>query len=355
MPETFETAEDKTPEGVVLKCAVRAADITTFGLGGELARLYEPQSFSALLRLLEFLHTGGLSFRVLGAGSNLLIADQGIREPVIRLGRAFSAYSLLAGQELPQSAEDCVACAQQNQRISDGEGTVTEVDCLTLAGTPLMSLSRELSAAGLSGLEFAAGIPASLGGAVVMNAGAHGHSLSEIVSRVFLLTPEGRSLCYDKEQLRYSYRKSSLPPGALVIAAQLRLHSAAPEAVRQRRAECLEYRRRTQPLSLPSAGSAFRNPSPEELSRSTISGEQRAAAQLLEQAGCKGVRKGGVAYSEMHANWLVRIDQEGRAAEAEELLELGIARVRAMFGLELRPEILRWTEKSGEQKTVHEE
>ena len=197
-----------------------------------------------------------------------------------------------------------------------------------------------MSAAGLSGLEFAAGIPASLGGALVMNAGAHGEELSNIVQSVAVLSTDGKLVLRSASEMKYSYRHSELLPGEVVIGSALRLEPADPEQIRQRRSSCLEYRKKTQPLSMPSAGSAFRNPSRQNSPDGKIS--QPAAAQLLEEVGLKGYAAGGVSYSTLHSNWLVRTGEQARTSELETLIDLGIRKVRDRFDIELRPEIVIW-------------
>ncbi|MFN8389284.1 MAG: FAD-binding protein [Bdellovibrionota bacterium] len=318
---------------------VSARTLTTFGLGGAVKSLYEPRTLDALRALLVALFDDGLSYRTLGAGSNLVFSDNGISEPVIRLGRSFSGFTLIGESDpTPSSVEQLFHHVLHPSQI---DSSAAAVRCLALAGAPLMSLSREVTNRGYSGLEFGAGIPASIGGAVVMNAGAHGSQFSDVVTKVFAVDRNGSDLILTKEQLNYSYRHSELPPGTLVLGVELLLRAEDLEIVRKRRADCLAYRKETQPLSLPSAGSAFRNPSRGDLPHDTMDAP-RAAAQLLEQVGLKGARKGGVAYSELHANWLVRVSDDARSEDARDLLQLGISKVQAEHSVTLRPEIVWW-------------
>ena len=170
------------------------------------------------------------SYRVIGAGSNLLIADSGFSDWVIKLDRGFRCYSPVSGQAA----------------------------CFDVSGAmPLMTLSRELSDQGYSGLEFAGGIPAVLGGAITMNAGAHGGEMSDIVSEVEILTVDGTKEHLFPKDCGFQYRYCNLPQGSVVVAARIKLSESDPQKTKELRFKNLEYRKATQPLSLPSSGSVF--------------------------------------------------------------------------------------------------
>jgi UDP-N-acetylmuramate dehydrogenase len=209
-----------------------------------------------------------------------------------------------------------------------------------------MNISRTLSQEGKSGLEFGAGIPASLGGAVKMNAGAHGCSIATVVEGAVVCELDGTLRYLSNVDLNYSYRHSSILPSQIVVAVSLKLQDGDPETIKGQRQKCLDYRTKTQPLKFPSSGSVFRNPESPNLDPPKLdppeSGTLKAAAYYLEQVGLKGHRLGGVGYSELHSNWLVRLDDSGRAEEVRNLIELGKKRVFEKFGLELKPEILQW-------------
>lgn len=318
---------------------VPAEQVTTFGLGGALKTVIEPGSLEGLAGVLHLLNQEGRRFRLLGAGSNLIIDDAGIDEPVIALGKPFGGW--LASREpadlttaLPGLLDGSTKPVQETF-VCNSSGS-----CLILAGAgaSLMSLSRLTAAQGLSGLEFAAGIPASVGGAVLMNAGAHGGAIGDIVRRIAVLTPAGRLEIRRRADLPFSYRHSGLTEGQVVIAAEFELQSGDPAEIQQRRSSCLEFRKRTQPLSLPSAGSVFRNPAGEGAQK------PRAAAELLEELGFKGRAIGAVGFSELHVNWLVKLpsDKPARAAAAAELIRQAQQSVAEHFAVELKPEIVFW-------------
>ncbi len=320
--------EAKFPEELVSRSGVSSEHCTTFSVGASVSRLVEPHSLSAAIWLVKEFHEGGVSARILGAGSNLVLPDEIFAEPVIRLGRGISG-----ALSLPASVQSFDELDVLSKTPAPVFGETESV--LAFAGASLMSLSRRVSQAGLSGLEFAAGIPASLGGAVRMNAGAHGHSISEVVRKIFFLSQDGTPGELSGDNLKFTYRRCELPPAAIVIAAELLLQPGDPEAVSSLRQDCLDYRRRTQPLQFPSAGSVFRNPGGTD----TLI---PAAGALLEQAGMKGRRRGSIVYSELHANWLIRDGDSGRAADVRQLVEDGKTSVGEKFGVSLETEIIFW-------------
>ena len=279
-----------------------ASRLTTLAIGGPLKYLFEPHSIEELSALVSALKQNQLSYMLLGAGSNALIPDEGVGEVVIRLGRGLRFLEALGEESFKVGAN-----------------------------TSVMWLSRELSEQGYAGLEFAGGIPASLGGAVKMNAGAHGGEFSSVIHEVHCVDDEGNESTLGVDELQYSYRHSALPKGWIVAAATLKLSKDDPEAVRERRLENLEYRKRTQPLQLPSAGSVFRNPT-----------DAPAAGKLLEDLGLKGHTHGGAMISELHGNWIVNPKREARYGDVLALIELCQERVAKAHGIELIPEVLVW-------------
>ena len=309
------------------------AELTTFGVGGGANSLFEPQSIEVLQALLARLHREGLNYRILGAGSNVVFPDEGIVEPVIRLGKSLGGFL-----PLDEPLRDLNLLSQLQKKEIGVTSDARRL--LVFASAPMMSLSRKVSQLGLSGLEFAAGIPGTMGGAVRMNAGAHGHSSEEIIDRVHFVDENGILRTFEGSDLGFRYRHTELPPSAIVVAAELILVPKDPKTVSEERSSCLEYRKRTQPLQLRSAGSVFRNPSLE------------AAGSLLERSGLKGERRGAIRYSELHANWLVADRYEGgsstppeirgRAGDILDLVRLGQSKVYERFGITLEPEIIFW-------------
>lgn len=281
---------------------VPASTLTTLAIGGSLQYLVTVENLWDLQAVLKLLNGEGQQARVMGFGSNLLVPDAGVEGWVVRLGPSLRSIDRLEGD-----------------RFSVG------------GGASLMSAARKLSGEGFSGLEFAAGIPASVGGAVFMNAGAHGAEIAERIQRISVVMPDGAFRVYERSELPWAYRHSGLPRGAVVVAAELLL----PEGDRARIAELchnnLAHRKNTQPLSLPSAGSVFKNPSP-----------QRPAGRLLEDAGLKGTSVGGAIISDLHANWIVNPEKKASAEDVLALISLCQQRVRQHSGIELEPEVRLW-------------
>lgn len=329
------------PFGTRLRLDVPAGQVTTFGVGAGVPLIIEPISAPGLARAIDRIKPSHGSFRVLGAGSNTVLPDAPLEEPVIRLGRDLGA--VIPGARLEEPSLGSLEALRLQGSSSDDVVAGDRLTVVAFAGAPLMSLSRRLSAAGFTGLEFAAGIPAHIGGAVRMNAGAHGHSLSEVVRRVAVVTDGDRIRLLDPAELAFTYRSSSVPAGAVVLAAELELTRGDPESIARVRSDCLAYRKATQPLHLPSAGSVFRNPSQGELPPSIIAAGGGAAGWLLERSEMKGRASGGIEYSTQHANWLVRRSgSDARASDVRTLIEEGAERVHERFGVRLKPEIFLW-------------
>ena len=269
---------------------------TTLRVGGPADCLAEPAGAEELRALLELSGRFDVPVTVIGNGSNLLVLDGGIRGLVIRFGRAFSVCSV-SGSEIE---------AQSGILLSD--------------------LAQHALSAGLAGLEFASGIPGSLGGAVVMNAGAYGGEIAQgIVSAEVLSGNEIITL--DRDALELSYRSSRIQrTGELVLSARFRLTPDDPETIRARMAELQTRRREKQPLNWPSAGSFFKRP------------EGAYAAQLIDEAGLKGRQVGGAMVSEKHAGFLVNAG----GATAEDFLSLMRLVQETVYnrsGFRLEPEV----------------
>jgi len=194
-----------------------------------------------------------------------------------------------------------------------------------------MSLARKLSDDGFSGLEFAAGIPASIGGATFMNAGAHGSEICERIFQVRGVLPDGSQRTWRREELPWRYRWSGLPAGVTVTSIELELVEGDKATIARACSAHLSERRARQPLSMPSAGSVFKNPSPTE-----------PAGRVLEGAGLKGHRIGGAVVSELHANWIVNPEKQATAADVAQLIDYCRSRVREHSGIELEPEVKLW-------------
>lgn len=301
-PRAELAAELARISNLVVKPRITAASCTTFAIGGPFEYLIEPNSDIALCAAVKVLQRHSEPVRILGAGSNLLVDDSGLGGITLRLGRAFRFTS-----------------AKQDTRFDVG------------AGMSLMSLSRDLSEAGFSGLEFAGGIPASFGGAVRMNAGAHGSEISAVVSAVKIVTALGEIELLSPRDLEFSYRHSTLPDQACIIGAEIKLVAGDRAHIVQRRQEYLAERKRRQPLASPSAGSVFRNPAGD-----------RSAGALLEQAGMKGATVGGARVSLLHANWIINDKRQATAADVRTLIAQCQSKAKQQFDVELVPELVIW-------------
>ena len=274
------------------------APLTTFRIGGPAALFVEAQDDAALAAVGEAAAATSIPVAVIGKGSNMLVADAGFPGIVVRLGRGFR----WAGRD--------------GDRLSAG------------GAMPLPALAGIAMRHRLAGLEFGVAIPASLGGAVKMNAGAHARSMSDVLERVELhpLTGEGGRRTLPASEASFSYRRSDLPEGSIVVGAALRLAGGADEDIRARMDEAREWRRRTQPLAEPNCGSVFKNP------------EGDHAARLIEAAGAKGLRVGGARVSEKHANFIVA-DPGASATDVWTLIRRVRERVESEAGVLLETEV----------------
>lgn len=283
-------------EGQLLE-GVPLAGYTTMKVGGPARLFYEVCDAGELASLLRQARQQGLQVLVLGRGSNMLIADQGFDGLVIHFGASFGQIAL------------------------DGN-TVT-----AQAGASLMSLARLVAEQGLAGLEFAAGIPASVGGASLMNAGAYGGEMSKVVRHVDCLDREGRPLRLSGEEIQYSYRHSRMMnEGMIVLSTTMELVPDDREAVLSRVEELQVQRRLKQPLNYPSAGSFFKRP------------PGHFAAQLIDQCGLKGLKVGGAEVSGLHCGFLLNMGG-ATADDVLKLAQLVKRRVYERFGVELEPEV----------------
>ena len=284
--------------GTALQVRFPIAPLTTFRIGGPAALFVDAQDDGALTAVGEAAARSGVPVAVIGKGSNMLVADEGFPGIVVRLGRGY--------------------------RWAGRDG-----DLLTAGGAmPLPALAGVAMRHRLSGLEFGVAIPASLGGAVKMNAGAHGRSMSDVIERIEVhpLGGEGERRWLSGAEAGFAYRRSHLPDGAIVVGASARLSPAGEEAIRAQMEEAREWRRRTQPLAEPNCGSVFKNP------------EGDHAARLIEASGAKGLRIGGARVSEKHANFIVA-DPGASASDVWTVIGQVRSRVKSHAGILLETEV----------------
>ena len=269
---------------------------TTLGVGGAARVFVEPADPTELAGVLADL--GDEPLLVLGRGSNLLVADTGWPGVALRLGAGF--------------------------KWQRRDGTEVEAG----GGTSMPALAAWLATEGLSGLEFAAGIPATVGGSVRMNAGAHGGQTADRLLAVTVASPDDpKGAVLDPGTLAFGYRHSELPPRSVVVGARWTLAADEPAAIRARLDELRAWRRSTQPLRQRNCGSVFTNPPGD------------SAGRLIEAAGLKGRSVGGASVSEKHANFIVVDPATTTAADVVALIRLVRDEVAARGGALLVPEV----------------
>ena len=281
---------------------VPLAEFTTWRVGGPARWIVEPESVDEVLASLQWARTNGHSCQVIGAGSNLLIHDNGLPGLTLSLRR-------LQGAEL------------------DSNSGVIEA----LAGEPIPTLARRAARAGLKGLAWAVGIPGTVGGAAVMNAGAQGGCTADWLEAVRVVPIQGgESFELKRDQLEFDYRHSLLQQeNLLVLSARYRLDPGHnPQELRRETNSNLSHRTSTQPYTLPSCGSVFRNPEPLK------------AGRLIQDLGLKGERVGGAEVSTVHANFIVNTGN-ATAANINQLIELVQDRVEQRHAVRLHPEVKR--------------
>jgi UDP-N-acetylmuramate dehydrogenase len=280
-----------------LRASFPLAPLTSFRIGGPAALYLEAENDGDLAVAAEAVEAGGIPWTVIGKGSNLLVSDRGFPGLVIRLGMGFRW------------------AARDGHRIHAG------------GAMPLPALAGVALAHSLAGLEFGVAIPASLGGAVRMNAGAHHRSMDEVVARVELFSlTEATRISLPGSGAGFAYRRSTLPEGAVVVGATMALDPGDPAGIRHEMDEARAWRKATQPLAEPNCGSVFKNPPGDH------------AARLVEAAGAKGAAVGGALVSEKHANFIVA--RPGATAEdVHRLIQQVRRRVEEEFGITLEPEV----------------
>ncbi|QED47452.1 UDP-N-acetylmuramate dehydrogenase [Cytobacillus dafuensis] len=271
---------------------------TTMKIGGPADLFIEPSSIENLIKTMELLRNYKVEWTAIGRGSNLLISDAGIAGAVIKLGAGVS-----------------------NMELSGNKVKVG-------GGYSLVSLSTQISRKGLSGLEFASGIPGSIGGAVYMNAGAHGSDISKILTKAHILFEDGEVAWLTNEEMEFSYRTSILQkkrPG-IVLEAVFELKEGDRDSISAEMQRNKDYRKETQPWNYPCAGSIFRNPLP------------NYAGKLIEVAGLKGYSIGGAKISDMHGNFIVNTGN-GKAEDVLALIKYIKKTIYELYNINIETEV----------------
>ena len=273
---------------------------TTLRIGGPADIYVMPANMHSLKHLFVALQDEAFPSTPVGGGSNLLVSDEGMTGAVISTG------FLNHIETIKESAD--------------------EVSLFVEAGTALQKLVNLAKARGYSGIEGLSGIPGLLGGALRGNAGSFGYEIGGVVESVTIIDISGRVFSLDRDRMGFGYRRAAIPAGAIILSAHVKLRRDDPQEVARRAGEFLQEKVRKQPVSQHSAGCVFGNP------------PGGHAGRLIDQAGCKGMRRGDVEVSPLHANFFVN-RAEGKASDFLGLLDEVRERVMKSFGVELKPEI----------------
>lgn len=301
--------------GIAIQRAVSLAPLTTMKVGGLAEYFAAVTTLDQLLKVVRWARSQEVPYYILGGGSNILVSDAGIRGLVI-----YNRCRQVRVDEAP-----CCVFSQDDRPFLFAE-----------SGAAMAGAARTSVAAGLTGLEWAVSVPGTVGGAVVGNAGAHGMEVKDNLWNAMILDAQGDVEEVPAAQLAYAYRSSALKQpmavkagfGPVVLCANFRLAVGNPATVKATADACLQHRRRTQPVA-PSLGSTFKNP------------PGAFAGHLIEAAGLKGARVGGVEVSRLHANFIVNPGGAGsaQAADVVALIERIRQAVNEMFGVELELEV----------------
>ncbi len=267
----------------------------TLKVGGNAELITYPDSVEKLVEMLNAAYRSSVKTTVLGAGSNTIVKDSGIRGLVIST-KKLKNFSI--------TRDGCV---------------------LAECGAMLSAIMNKTFNSGLGGFEFAAGIPGTVGGGVYMNAGANGREIKDIVDTVWIWN-KGKETQLRRSEINFEYRKTDLPPGCVITKALFKLTKGSRQKSVQNVKEYLTYRNQTQPVKFPNTGSIFKNP------------EIIAAGKLLENLGLKGYRVGGAKFSELHANFIVNHDRAS-ADDVISLIQLAKKKASDEEGIDLETEV----------------
>lgn len=278
---------------------------TTYGIGGPVLAYIVPKDVDDLATVLRFTREENIPIFFAGSGSNLLVSDSGYDGLVISLEKTFDKLNF--------------------------EGPKVTVE----AGVKLVKLVKETIKRKLSGLEGLVGVPGTVGGALKMNAGAFGNEISTMLINLTVMTLQGTVKTYQRGELIFNYRYSSIPDDEIIVSALLQLEPSDVETIQSRWSKASQDRKTSQPLKVRSAGSVFKNPT-----------EGKAAGYLIDQAGLKGTRVGDVEISAKHANFFFNRGN-AKAVDMVALIRLARDKVYEKFGIKLELEIKTLGFKSG--------
>lgn len=284
-------------------CDVSLRKQTTYRVGGKARCIVYPKTIRGLVRLLRFLKSENIQYKIMGNGSNLLFSDKVYDGVIIKLSEF----------------DDITFFGRNKIRVG--------------AGYSLIKLSLLAAKKGLTGLEFASGIPGSVGGSVFMNAGAYKSDMGYVVERVKVLTPDLKVINLENKEMDFHYRSSFLQkhPDYICLEVVFKLAKGKKEAIEEVIKERRKRRIESQPLEYPSAGSVFRNP------------EGNYAGKLIEDLGLKGMIKGGAMISDKHANFIVNF-KDAKSSDIKFLIDLCHEKVLEEYGIDLKceQEFVNW-------------
>lgn len=281
----------------ILKEKISIKTLTSYKIGGIADYVLYPYDIENLKLSIKLLNTNNIPYKIWGMGSNILASDDDYHGVIIKLDKT----------------------------LNDIEIDGTQV--IAGAGASLIALAYKTCLLGLSGFEYATGIPGSVGGAIYMNAGAYKHDTYEILKRVYIFK-DGECVWIDKNDIQFSYRHTSFAQHRdwIILKAEFELVVGSLTDIERIINDRKERRINSQPLNLPSAGSVFRNP------------EGILAWQIIDQVGLRGKHIGGAMFSEVHSNFIVNIDQ-AKAVDVLSLIQLAQELIKEKFNIELNPEI----------------
>jgi UDP-N-acetylmuramate dehydrogenase len=274
------------------------ANHTTWKIGGPADVIIQPKDKEGLTSSMRLIQAHHIPYLAIGRGSNILVRDGGIRGVVIKMGEGLNHLQI--------------------------KGDLVVVD----AGYSFIKLATVVGKKGLTGLEFAGGIPGTVGGAVYMNAGAHGSDVSRVLQSAEILFDDGELATLSNEELKFSYRTSILQKErkGVCLEATFQLEHGDRKMITEALSTHKNYRRKTQPLQLPCCGSVFRNPKP------------YSAGQLIEEAGLKGYRVGDAQVSLLHANFIVNVGKAS-ASDVLTLIDHIQTTIHSTYGVDMHPEV----------------
>ncbi|MFZ2059705.1 MAG: UDP-N-acetylmuramate dehydrogenase [Candidatus Binatus sp.] len=288
--------ELRTKFGARVRASMPLAELTSFRIGGPADLFVNVEDEAELMHAKAAAYRASVPCFCLGAGTNLLVSDRGMRGLVVRLGDGFAKIKI------------------DDTRVVAG------------AGAAFGALVEAVVDRGLEGLEFGEGIPGTVGGGLVMNAGAFGGEIAKVVTLVHGVTEAGEAIALTKDDVKFAYRRTELPNRFIITRVDFELARGDRERLMTRVAELKAKRASRQPRGIPNAGSIFKNP------------PGNFAGKLLEGAGLKGTRLGGAAFSEQHANFIVNLGG-AQAAEVLALIDMARNKVKEQSGVLLEPEV----------------